>query len=83
MTICVTKLFGILVNCEMPPLICAVPNPREVATPKTVANTASVSIVVPRGPRTRSPIRGSNAALIVPGEPFLNLKYAKDRAITV
>src|SRR5690625_2915225 len=53
--ICVLNPTGILLfKYEKPPLIWIAPNPRDVATPNTVANTAIISIVFPIGPFTRS-----------------------------
>ena len=38
-----------------PPSACVVPKPSEVASPNSVANTASVSMTCPHQPHTRSP----------------------------
>ncbi len=46
-----------------PALICRVPRPTEVATPKTVPTSATTSIVLPMGPKTLSPRIGAKIEL--------------------
>jgi hypothetical protein len=59
-----------------PLLICRAPSPSDAALPNSVARTASVSIDLPTGPSTRSPINGRNAELIRFGWPLRKVKYA-------
>ncbi len=39
-------------------LICIAPNPRDVATPRSVPTVQKASVTCPIGPRIRSPRRG-------------------------
>ena len=57
-----------------PLLIWAAPKPSEVAVPNSVAQIAKMSIALPIGPFTRSPISGWNAVLIRFGMPLRRLK---------
>src|SRR5699024_461464 len=64
----VVKVSGIPSNVKLnPDVICFAPSPSEVAIPKTVANTANVSIAPPQAPLDLSPINGAKAELIKAG----------------
>ena len=50
--------------------ICSAPRPSDAAEPNSVAKIASMSMTLPHPPFARSPISGSNAALINCSRPL-------------
>ena len=65
-----------------PASACVVPKPSEVASPNSVANTASVSMTCPHQPQIRSPRMGKNAERRVSGRLWLYAKNASASATT-
>src|SRR5699024_8372083 len=78
---CDPKLMFMPNKWDKPPLICTAPNPNDVATPKTVANTAKTSIKTPHGPFIFSPNNGVNVAETSPGSSLRNWKKASANAM--
>ena len=68
------ELLGIPKTWLSPPLICSVPRPRDVASPKMVPNTARMSTMFPGQPKARSPIRGYRAEAGRRGRPLRKAK---------
>ena len=63
MSVCTNGDTAMPNNSFRPALICSVPSPTEVATPKTVPMRATTSMVLPIGPKILSPKTGAKIEL--------------------